>query len=68
MECHRPWYLTVQKNNAKETLRETFARMIAMQDRLNPTPRGSPELKWGVSHKMINSLSAMDGHDRPLKN
>jgi hypothetical protein len=38
MECHQPWYLMVQKINTKETLRENFARLIAMQDRLNPTP------------------------------
>jgi hypothetical protein len=47
-ECHQPRYLTVQKNNAKETLRGNFTRMIATQDRLNPTPRGS-RLLWVVS-------------------
>ncbi len=40
MECLRPWYLTAQKTNAKETLRGNFARLIAMQDRLNPTLHG----------------------------
>jgi hypothetical protein len=45
MECRQPWYLTAQKSNAKDTLKGNFARLIAMQDRLNPTPRGSRLLR-----------------------
>jgi hypothetical protein len=33
------------KSNAKETLRENFVRLIATQDRLNPTPHSSRPLK-----------------------
>ncbi len=45
MECRRPWYLMVQKSKPKETLRGNFTRLIAMQDRPNPTPRGSRLLR-----------------------
>ncbi len=44
-ECPRPWYLMALKSNAKETLKGNFARLIATQDRPNPTPRGSRPLK-----------------------
>jgi hypothetical protein len=32
-------------SNAKVTLKENYARLIAMLDRLNPTPRGSKPLR-----------------------
>jgi hypothetical protein len=35
----------VQKDNAKETLRGNFARLIAMQERSNPTFHGSRLLR-----------------------
>ncbi len=34
-----------QKSHAKATLRGNFARLIAMQDRLNPTPHSSRLLR-----------------------
>jgi hypothetical protein len=33
------------KVNVKDTLRENFARLIATQDRMDPTPHGSRPLK-----------------------
>jgi hypothetical protein len=55
--------------SAKEYINEAlFIAMHAMRAAIHSTLRSSPGSLAFNRDMLLNSLSAMDGHDRPLKN